>query len=71
MPPAPTAVAVPLLPPLQLMGVVEVLAVKAEAGWVTMAVEVPVHAFLSVTVTVYVPAAKVVAVAATAPEDQA
>ena len=52
MPPAPTAVAVPLLPPLQLIGVVEVVAVKAEAGWVIMAVADFVQPLASVSVSV-------------------
>ena len=61
VPPPAVAVALPLLLP-QEAGIVEVLTVNT-AGWVIVAEAVFVQLFASVTVTVYVPALKPVAVA--------
>ena len=62
-PPAGTAVAVPVASPKQFASVAMAVAVNAAAGWVTVAVAVVVQRFASVTVTVYVPAVRFVAVA--------
>ena len=58
MPPLPVTLAVPLDPPKQLTGVALHVASTAEAGCVTIDSHVAVHPLLSVTVMVYVPAAK-------------
>ena len=55
MPPLADTVAVPLLPPKQLTGVAEQIAVNSD-GVPTVDEQVAVHPFASVTVTVYVPA---------------
>jgi hypothetical protein len=68
VPPAGVTVAVPLLPPLQLAGEVDTLADSAIAGCVIVTVLDAVQLFASETVTVYVPAASPVAVAAAPPE---
>ena len=56
--------AAPSVPPLQLTFVEEVIdTVTAVAGWVMLTVSVSVQPLASVTVTVYVPADRLVAVA--------
>lgn len=56
--------AAPSVPPLQLTFVEEVIdTVTAVAGWVMLTVSVSVQPLASVTVTVYVPADRPVAVA--------
>ena len=57
------SVAVPVASPKQFASVAMAVAVNATAGWVTVAVAVVVHDAASVTVTVYVPAVRFVAVA--------
>jgi len=61
------AVADPFDPPLQLTLVVVALTDAADAGCVTTAVAVVVHALASVAVTVYVPAVSVLMDAVVAP----
>ena len=65
VPPEPLAVAVPLLPPLQLTLVFTVLTVNT-VGSVIVVVAINVQLFASVTVAVYVPAASPLAVAVVA-----
>jgi hypothetical protein len=56
VPPVPLAVADPLLPPLQLTFVFATVEAANTAGSVIVTLDVLVHKFASVTVTVYVPA---------------
>jgi hypothetical protein len=56
VPPVPLAVADPLLPPLQLTFVFATVDAANTAGSVIVTLDVLVHEFASVTVTVYVPA---------------
>ena len=56
MPPLAVTLAVPSLPPKQLTGVEVHEAETDDEGSVTIASQVAVHPFASVTVTVYVPA---------------
>ena len=68
VPPTGVAVALPVLPPLHFTFTIEpVLTDKATAGCVITADAVAVQAFASVTVTVYVPALRPVAVALVCP----
>ena len=55
MPPLADTLAVPLEPPLQLVGVALQVAVTPDRGPPTIDSHVAVHPLLSVTVTVYVP----------------
>ena len=65
------AVNSPTFPPKQLTIVGVPMAATRTAGWVMVTVSVSVQPFASVTVTVYVPAAKLQAPAVVAPVDQA
>ncbi len=68
VPPLTETVAAPLLPPLQETGVVLDTDPLSELGWDTVAEAVVVHPFASVTVAVYVPAARPEAVADVPPD---
>ena len=63
--------AVPLAPPLQVIGVVATPTDNTAEGWVIAAVEVDVQPLASVTVTVKFPGASPVCVATAGPFDQA
>ena len=63
VPPAPLAVADPLLPPLQLTFVFATVDATNAVGSVIVVLDVVVQLFASVTVTVYVPATRPLAVA--------
>ena len=71
VPPDPLAVADPLLPPLQLTFVWDEMLAVTAVGSVMVTVSVSSQPFASVTVTVYVPAARLDAVAPVALFDQA
>ena len=64
MPPAGIAVAVPVVPPKHATLTWVVVTVSAAAGWVIVTLAVAVQRFASVTVTVYGPAVRPVAVTA-------
>jgi hypothetical protein len=64
--PAAVAVAVPVLPPLQVTLVPATVADKVQPGCPTVLAHVAVQLFASVTVTVYVPAINPVIVAVVA-----
>jgi hypothetical protein len=63
VPPTTVRLILPLLTPAQVAFTLVAVADSATAGSVMIAVAVLIHPFASVTVTVYVPAAKPVAVA--------
>ena len=58
VPPLTVSVTEPLLPPLQLTFVVAVVALSDAIGWVIVAALIVEHPFISVIVTLYVPAIK-------------
>ena len=71
VPPDPEAVALPLLPPLHVTFVgLPIETLTAVAGWVMLATATETQPFASVTVTMYVPALRLEAVAEVAPELQ-
>jgi hypothetical protein len=56
------AVAVPFDAPLQVTALTLVVTLNAADGWMIVTEAVPTHKFASVTVTIYVPAARLTAV---------
>ena len=69
VPPVALTVAAPVEPPKHATLVcAEAVALKAAAGWEMVKLWVAVHELASVTVTVYVPAAKLLAVMPVPPE---
>ena len=70
VPPLTVSVTAPLLPPLQLTLVVAVVAANADTGCVIVADAIVLHPFISVIVTLYVPAIKLFRFCVVAPPVQ-